>query len=335
MADVKRPLITDEGIQVSAVCPVIISASRATDLPAYYADWFIHRLRRGYVRWVNSYNPHLPYYVSFEDTRAIVFWSRNPLPLFPHFDELDRRGFVYYFQVTLTDYGPEGLEPGVPPLEERISTFIRLSERVGRDRVIWRFDPVLLTSSLDMNTLLSRIAYIGELIAPHTKKFVFSFVDTTYSKVKKQAGIWHFRSPDPDEKEKFIKGIIDMNRSWGITLASCADDAGYGPEIEHNKCVDDALLRLIGQHDPALLRYLDTHPGKDPGQRPACTCIKSKDIGQYDTCLHGCVYCYATDHAKAHVNYEKHQSSPEAETITGDAFGQQRRTDRDIQSYLL
>jgi hypothetical protein len=235
MAEGKRPLLTDEGIQVSATCPVIISASRATDLPAYYADWFIHRLRRGYVRWVNSFNPHLPYYVSFEDTRAIVFWSRNPLPLFPHLDELDHRGFIYYFQVTLTDYGPEGLEPGVPPLDERISTFIRLSEQIGRDRVIWRFDPVLLTSSLDMDTLLSRIAYIGNRIAPFTNKFVFSFVDTSYSKVKKQAGIWHFRSPDPADKEKFIEGIIRMNRTWGITLASCADEAWYGPEIEQNR----------------------------------------------------------------------------------------------------
>ncbi|HOW04274.1 DUF1848 domain-containing protein [Methanospirillum hungatei] len=335
MAEGKRPLLTDEGIQVSATCPVIISASRATDLPAYYADWFIHRLRRGYVRWVNSFNPHLPYYVSFEDTRAIVFWSRNPLPLFPHLDELDHRGFIYYFQVTLTDYGPEGLEPGVPPLDERISTFIRLSEQIGRDRVIWRFDPVLLTSSLDMDTLLSRIAYIGNRIAPFTNKFVFSFVDTSYSKVKKQAGIWHFRSPDPADKEKFIEGIVRMNRTWGITLASCADEVCYGPEIEQNRCVDDVLLRKIGQHDTALLRYLDNHPGKDPGQRPACRCIKSKDIGQYDTCLHGCVYCYATDHAKAPVQYEKHLSSPEADTITGETFVQQRRIDRDIQSYLL
>ncbi len=335
MAEIKRPLLTDEGIQVSAVCPVIISASRATDLPAYYADWFIHRLRKGYVRWVNSFNPHLPYYVSFEDTRAIVFWSKNPLPMFPHLDELDRRGFVYYFQITLTDYGPEGLEPGVPPLDERISTFIRLSERVGKDRVIWRFDPVLLTRTLDMDTLLSRIAYIGERIAPYTKKFVFSFVDTSYSKVKKQAGIWQFRTPDPDEKQKFIEGIVRMNRSWGISLASCADDAEYGPEIGHNKCVDDALLRTIGQHDSALIRYLDAHPGKDPGQRPACRCVKSKDIGQYDTCLHGCVYCYATDHAKAQGNFEKHLFSPDADTITGETFVHQRRIDRDIQSYLL
>ena len=335
MAEGKRPLLTDEGIQVSATCPVIISASRATDLPAYYADWFIHRLKKGYVRWINSFNPHLPYYVSFEDTRAIVFWSKNPLPMFPHLDYLDSLGLVYYFQVTLTDYGSEGLEPGVPPLDERLSTFIRLSERVGRDRMIWRFDPVLLTRTLDMGTLLSRIAYIGERIAPYTEKFVFSFVDTSYSKVKKQAGIWQFRTPDPDEKEKFIKEIIRMNRTWGISLASCADEAVYGPEIEHNKCVDDALLRMIGHHDSALIRYLDAHPGKDPGQRPACTCIKSKDIGQYDTCLHGCVYCYATDHAKAQVQYEKHLSSPEADTITGDTFGQQRRTDRDIQSYLL
>ncbi len=335
MADEKKPLFTDEGVTVSAGCPVIITASRATDIPAFYPEWFINRLKRGYVRWINSFNPHLPYYVSFEDTRAVVFWSKNPLPLFPYLDYLDRLGLVYYFQFTITGYEPIGLEPGLPSLDERISTFIRLSDRIGSDRVIWRFDPVLLTPALDMKALLSVIDYIGERVAPYTRKFVFSFVDTSYSKLKRQAGKWQLRAPVHDERKEFIDGIMRMNRSWDLSLAICADGADYGPGIEHNKCVDDVLLRKIGGHDSALIRYLDTHQGKDPGQRLACRCIKSKDIGQYDTCLHGCVYCYATDHVKARMNAEKHAQVPDADTITGEKMIMQKRTDKDIQLNLF
>lgn len=336
MGELKRPIRTDDGYQVYATCPVVISASRATDIPAFYADWFIHRLEKGYVRWINSFHPGLPCYVSFEDTRAIVFWSKNPAPLLPYLHYLDARGYVYYVQFTLTDYGPEGLEPGLPPLNERVSTFIQLSERLGRDRVIWRFDPVLCTSSLDVKTLLSRIQAIGALVSPYTEKFVFSFVDTSYAKVKKQAAIWHFRTLNQEERKDFIRGIVRMNQTWNLSLASCADEADYHPAIDHNKCIDDVLLRRIGQHDNALIRYLDRFPEKDRGQRPACRCIRSKDIGQYDTCLHGCVYCYATDHKKARLYAEKHTEHPEADTITGERgpVMYQRMTGNDIQTYL-
>ncbi len=336
MSEPKRPILTDDGYQVSASCPVIISASRATDIPAYYADWFIHRLEKGYVRWINRYHPALPYYVSFEDTRAIVFWSKNPAPLLPYLHYLDTRGYVYYFQFTLTDYGLEGLEPGLPPLHERVSTFIKLSERLGRDRVIWRFDPILLTPSLDMPTLLSRIRTIGDSVSAYTNKFVFSFVDTSYAKVKKQAAIWQFRTLNQEERAEFVWGIVRMNQTWNLSLASCADEAIYHPAVDHNKCIDDVLLRRIGQHDSALMRYLDRFSEKDRGQRPACRCIRSKDIGQYDTCLHGCVYCYATDHERARIHAEKHTENPRADTITGEMgpMLSLRRTGNDIQTYL-
>lgn len=339
MAAEKRLILTDDGEEVYAVSPVIISASRATDIPAFYPDWFVHRLEKRYARWINSFNPHLPYYISFDDTRAVVFWSKNPLPLLPYLDRLDSLGLVYYLQFTLTSYGPAGLEPGLPPLDERISTFIRFSDRIGYDRVIWRFDPVLLTNTLGMKEVLSGIEYIGKRIAPYTKKFVFSFVDTSYSKVKRQAGTMQIRAPIYEEKLEFIKGITRMNRKWNLSLAVCADNTDYGPLIEHNRCIDDTLLRKIdlesGRHDGALTRFLETHKGKDPGQRLACRCVKSKDIGQYDTCLHGCVYCYATDHAKARINAEKHALTPWADTITGERIRAARRTGKDIQSSLM
>jgi len=333
MPDEKCPLITDEGDEVQAACPVIISASRSTDIPAFYAEWFFHRLRKGCIRWINSFNPDRPYYVSFEKTRAIVFWSKNPQPIIQYLDYLDAQGLSYYFQYTLNDYEKEGFEPGLPSLEDRIKTFIELSERVGKDRVIWRYDPILLSGSLDMTTLLSRIHHIGERIAPYTRKCVFSFVDTKYAKVKRQAVVYHFRSLTEGEKHEFIAGLIRLNKEWNITLASCADKTDY-PGIEHNKCIDDGLLYEICRHDEEMIRYLDTHTQKDPGQRPACRCIRSKDIGQYDTCLHGCVYCYAADHEKAKVNALKHQSMPESDTITGEKPARVQKVNSDIRMFL-
>lgn len=162
----------ESGEEVTAVMPVIISASRSTDIPGWYADWFIKRLKKGYVRWVNPYNPNRLYYVSFEKTRAIIFWTKNPTPLIHHLDRLDSRGLCYYFLYTLNDYEQEQFEPGIPSLEERLKVFIRLSESIGRDRVIWRFDPVLRTDTLDIPELVERVRKIGEQIAPYTKKLV-------------------------------------------------------------------------------------------------------------------------------------------------------------------
>lgn len=123
--------------------------------------------------------------------------------MFPHLDYLDSRGFVYYFQFTLNDYEKEGFEPGLPPLADRIATFFRLSDRLGKERVIWRFDPVLLTPTLTVEDLIIRIQSIVDQIVPYTKKIVFSFVETKYAKVKRQTVVSHFRSLIAEEKQQF------------------------------------------------------------------------------------------------------------------------------------
>jgi len=318
---------------VQAACPVIISASRSTDIPAFYADWFFLRLEKGYIRWINSFSPNLPYYVSFEKTRAVVFWSKNPAPIIRDISLLNIRGLSYYFQYTLNDYEAEGLEPGLPPLSERIDTFIRLSKKIGKERVIWRFDPVLLTPTVDISEILNRIRYIGNCVSPFTKKLVFSFVELKYTRVKRSARVFHFRGLTKEEKQEFICGLIRLNQEWDLNLAVCADETEYSPHIMHNKCIDDLLLAEIGRDDPELVLYLKS-AGKDHGQRPACQCIRSKDIGQYDTCLHGCMYCYATDHEKAEKNYQKHSIMPGSDTITGDKLKDNEPVIKDIRMFF-
>ena len=157
----KEELPRENGDIVSMQVPEIISASRSTDIPAFYADWFFHRLKVGYSAWTNPFNG-VKSYVSYEKTRFIVFWSKNPRPLLIHLDYLKERNIGCYIQYTLNDYEKEGLERGVPKLSERIDTFKQLVDKLGKGRVIWRFDPLILTDDISIDTLLSKIERIGD-----------------------------------------------------------------------------------------------------------------------------------------------------------------------------
>lgn len=156
MASIKTTIVNDRGETVEATTPPIVSASRSTDIPAFYADWFFNRLRIGYSVWINPFNG-VPFYISYEKTRFIVFWSKNPRPLLKHLDYLNQRGIGCYFQYTLNDYENEGLEKGVPRLEQRIETFKLLVDKLGKGHVIWRFDPMILTDKISIDNLIANI----------------------------------------------------------------------------------------------------------------------------------------------------------------------------------
>lgn len=201
--------------------PVIVSASRSTDIPAFYADWFVGRLREGWCEWKNPFNGEVRK-VSFDKTRMIVFWSKNPKPMLERLDEEESFGFrQYYFQFTLNDYVNEGLEPNVPCVEERIDTFRRLADRIGRERVIWRFDPLLLTDKISIDVLLERIAKIGRQLKGYTEKLVFSFIDiASYRKVQKILAGLGCREFSADDQVKFAKGLAELNGELGLELAT-------------------------------------------------------------------------------------------------------------------
>jgi len=318
---------TDGGRTVWAKAPVILSASRATDIPAFFPRWFMNRLRRGYVRWVNPFN-QASSYVSFAETRVIVFWSKNPRPLLPYLDELDERGLNTVFQFTLNDYEAEGLEPNVPSLAERVETFQALSERVGRKRVIWRFDPLLLTDALTVERLAERVAKVASMIRGYTERLVISFADIRcYAKVRNNLsrGQIKWREFTPALMSDMAERLQALNREWGLTIATCAEDAdleAYG--IEHGRCIDDRLMIEVFGRDQKLMRFLRGEPEsgslpprprlKDKGQRQACGCVVSKDIGMYNTCRHLCAYCYANTSCQAVArNLRKHD--PEADAV--------------------
>ena len=295
--------------------PVIVSASRATDIPALYGAWLLRRLQAGSCVWINRFNGRRQR-VSFERTRAIVFWSKNPAPLIPRLGEIDALGINYYFTFTLNDYEREGLEPGLPPLAERIETFCRLSQLLGRDRVVWRFDPIIVGRRLTPEAILDRIARVGAAVHRHTRKLVISFADVArYPAARRRAGrptAAASGNPARGQTALIAAGIRELNRAWGLDVAACAEavdlaELRHRPEqVCRRRAAGAGVSRGRGAHGvsragrgqrAAARRRCDggvAHRLKDRGQRTACGCIVSKDIGRYGTCTHGCVYCYGT-----------------------------------------
>lgn len=312
-------IFNENGAEVLAQAPLIVSASRATDIPAFYADWFFRRLDKGYVRWRNPFSGQ-DSYVSFRNTRLIVFWSKNPAPLLPYLPMLKERGIGCYIQYTLNDYEAEGLEPNVLPLAQRIDTFRQLVDALGIGAVVWRFDPLIITDKINIDTLLDKIAHIADAIRGYTEKLVFSFADIeSYKKVLRnlrQSGI-NYREWDEGSMREFASRLSALNRNnWNLELVTCAehiDISEYG--IEHNRCIDPELISRLAPDDVILQNFL-YNARTDTGQRKACGCILSKDIGAYNTCPHGCLYCYAnTSFASALANHKKFTVNPLTDSI--------------------
>lgn len=304
------------GPEVIATAPLIISASRVSDIPAFHGEWFMRRLRSGWLIRVNPFTGQ-PVYLSLARMRAAVFWTKYPRPFFPVLPELDRRGITYYFHFTLNDYEEEGLEPSLPVLAERVAAFRELARRIGPERVIWRFDPLILTSRLQVPQLLSRLIRLGDAVAESTRKLVISFVDVARyrSRWGGEAGRFNLREFTPPEMEAAAAGLADWNHRRKLEISACAEDCdlqAWG--IRPNRCVDDELLRRLAPGDAVLQNFLTpevpgrrsgqkppadglagrlAHPLRDRGQRRACGCIVSQDIGRAGTCGFACVYCYA------------------------------------------
>ncbi|SIO40994.1 DUF1848 domain-containing protein [Halodesulfovibrio marinisediminis] len=307
----KEILQTNEG-EKNAQAPAIISVSRSTDIPAYHSDWFMNRLRTGYLAWINPFNRKKSY-ISFSRTGAIVFWTKNPAPMLKYLDELDSRNLAYYFQYTLNDYDAEKLEPNVPNLERRLATFKELSTRIGADRIVWRFDPIILGNGLTVSLIIKRFEKLAKQLQGHTKKVVISFVDIAdYRKVQntlKCSELSDLRAPSIDEEVTFAIELSKIAKKYGLAIATCCekrDLTKYG--VSKNKCIDDELLfKLCTPKNEKLTDFLRQYQTqhsllpmpnlkmvpKDKGQREECGCVISKDIGMYDTCGHLCVYCYA------------------------------------------
>ena len=276
-----------------SVSPLILSASRATDIPACRVPWLLDALRQGGCSWRNPFNGK-DTWVSFADALVIVFWSKNFTPLLPHLPFVEQHGLAPYFHFTVNDYEAEGFESGLPPLEARIATFKELAERYGRDRVVWRFDPLLLSRTTPLEELLRRMTALGDSLHPYTSKLVFSFADLhAYARAARRctAANAEIREFESEEMTAFAQGLAPQLARWNIEAATCCETIDLSPfGISHNACIDAQTFLKLGLLTPSEAQSVT---GKDRGQRRHCGCSRSKDIGAYGTCSHGCIYCYA------------------------------------------
>lgn len=263
---------------------MIISASRRTDIPSWFSDWFLYRLQEKYALVRNPVNPRQVSRIDLSPdvVDCIVFWSKNPRPMLDKLEHI--RPYPFYFQFTVNAYGKD-TEPHLPSLEERIDTFQTLSSRLGKHRVIWRYDPVLLTSGYTASWHEERFSCLAEKLGPYTETCTFSFLDF-YTKIRKRLETLGVRDTDRQQKRTIAQKLARIAHSHSIQLNTCGEDmelSSYG--IGHARCIDPLLIsRLTGY-------ALDAK--KDKNQRPACGCASSIDLGLYHTCRHECLYCYA------------------------------------------
>ncbi len=293
---------------------MILSASRRTDVPAFYASWFMNRIREGWCTVPNPFNPKQVSRISLkpEDVDLIVFWTRHARPLFPFLNELDDRGYHYYFLYTLMN-NPRVLEPKSPAYKRALNTVRSLSSRIGHEKVIWRYDPIVFTQITDSDFHRETYHHLAECLKGYAKRSIISIMDI-YPKVQKRLNRLETKGirilePTGEEVANLMKSIATSARLNGMEVRSCAEAPGFEPYgIQPGKCIDEEMIRLVfGLEVPKL---------KDPSQRPHCGCVKSRDIGMYDTCLFGCRYCYATTHfARARKRHLK--SDPDAPSLTG------------------
>jgi hypothetical protein len=297
---------------------MIISASRRTDIPAFYSDWFINRLRAGYVLVRNPINhaqvSKVPLNPSLVD--CIVFWSKNPENIIRHLPEL--REYNYYFLITINSYD-KSLEPNVPPKKNIIETVRKLSDLIGPEKIIWRYDPIFYTEKFDYSYHVKYFERIAAALEGRTKKCIISFLDL-YKKCERNMQGINFHIPNLKEVCEIAGAIAAAGQKHKIKIESCAET--YELEkfgISHAKCIDEELISRIAGKNLKV--------GKDKNQRTQCRCVESVDIGAYNTCPHNCRYCYANLNKElAMKNYAEH--NPDSELINGTLPPNARITER-------
>jgi uncharacterized protein DUF1848 len=284
----------------------LISASRRTDIPAFYADWFLERIRAGSVSWPHPFGGRmLTASLLPEKVAAIVFWTRNFIPMERHLPELEARGYRYLVHFTVTSL-PRLFETHVPAPEEAVRQLRRLSERIGPGRLLWRYDPILVTAETGPEFHLRAFERLAVALAGFTRQCSISFVQI-YGKVRssfEKRGL-PLPGPDPDLRRSLAARLGEIGAGRGIAVKACCSDELLGPCVEKGRCVDRDQVE-------ALWPGLDCSALPSP-TREQCGCARSWDVGIYDTCLHGCSYCYATRDRKTAVGrHRRHDPLLEA-----------------------
>jgi hypothetical protein len=262
---------------------MIVSASYRTDIPAFFAPWFAERWREGFALAKNPYSGK-PYRVSLNpaEVDGLVFWTRWAAPFRENLARVAGDGVPFVVQYTVTGYGA-ALEPGVPDWRRAADSLCGIAERYGRDRVVWRYDPILCSAATPWDSHLARFCAIADRVAPATDEAVVSFAQF-YAKTRRGLAGHDARDPGDDEKRALLARLRDAAAERGLKLSLCAQPRLLIEGVGEAACIDaERLSRIAGRPIAA----------KAKPHRPACRCVQSRDIGTYASCGFGCAYCYA------------------------------------------
>lgn len=303
---------------------MILSVSRRTDIPNYYSEWFINRIKQGYLYVRNPMNIHQISRIDLspEVVDCIVFWTKNPLPMMDKLDEL--KDYNYYFQFTLTGYGKD-IEPNLPDKRKRmLGIFRELSTRIGREKVIWRYDPIAFTDKYTAEYHIKAFREIAEALQDHTDKVVISFVDL-YEKTKKNMKGINLVNLQGSDFNYFVSELSAIAKGHGMKIAACAEEMDLVPYgIEHNCCIDKELIEKLTGCKISVK--------KDKSQREECGCVESVEIGTYNTCRNACKYCYA-NYSGEKVNGNCQNYDPLSPLLCGTVTEEDKITERKVKSF--
>lgn len=300
-----------------------MSVSRRTDIPAFFAKWFINRIREGYVLVRNPMNYHQLSRIDLSPKTldCIVFWTKNARPIFPYLSEIGEL-YPFYFQYTLNAYGRD-IEQNLPPLTDRMDALQTLSNMIGKDKVLWRYDPIFLSPDYDLEWHIDNFGKLAKALSPYVGSCIFSFFDA-YPKVMKNVRACNIRVCNEEEMDYLAKELAIIGRQNNLKLQTCAERVNleaYG--IEHGKCINPELIsKIIGCNIDAA---------KDKNQRSECGCVESIDIGQYNTCRHNCQYCYANFNLNSVKTFNRQHKS-ESPLLIGEPSEMDKITTRKIKS---
>lgn len=302
---------------------MLISASRRTDIPAFYSDWFLNRLQAGFVYARNPMNLKQVSKVSLtpDVVDGIVFWTKNPSPMLPKLSAL--KEYPYYFQFSLTAYGTD-VETNLPSKNDVLApTFQRLSDTIGPRRVIWRYDPILFNPRYTAEYHIEYFEKLARRLQGYTDTSIVSFLDFYRSTLSNTKDL-HIVDPAEEEKRALLTALSAIAESYGLTMQACAEDMDFRDcNVSPARCVDAALL--------SELSGVPLSSRKDPNQRPECGCSESIDIGMYDTCGNGCRYCYA-NHSNAAVLEHMRGHDPASPLLFGNLTSEDSVKERDMRS---
>ena len=269
----------------------VISSSRRCDIPAFQSNWFLQQLQQGYCLVPNPFNSAQISTISLkrEDVEAFVFWTRNPAPFQKAIDLLIQQDFAFGFMITLTGYGPE-LEPCCPDENPALQCIRNLSALIGKNKIIWRYDPIIISDQLTFSWHLKNFSRLAEQIAPHVNGCIISLLDFYRKTVKNMKQLPHKFEPEPEKKPEFLSFLKDLNEiaTENLLALSCCCETDHAfslAGIKNSGCISNDWLAEITGHKTLFAPH--------KGQRKNCNCVFSKDIGAYDQCQHGCKYCYA------------------------------------------